>query len=156
MATREDNERTALDNYNSAAQFNATSLVVVVFGQFAILTLLESKAALLWTLPVQFLVGVYYLIIFLGCYFILNYLKFALFIEELGHPKYTGVHPLAELEKELIGDIEGRSPLVASLSRKRGSILKECNNLDVIACLVYVAVSVLILLAALRLPMLAN
>jgi hypothetical protein len=78
--------------------------VVVVFGQFAILTLLESRANALLTWQVPCLIGAYILILALGCYFILNYLMFAQFIEELR--QYHGVKPLATLEDHMTGKIK--------------------------------------------------
>lgn len=151
-------ETTALSNYNTAAQFNATSLIVVVFGQFAILTLVESKGNLLWagSWPVGFLVVTYWLIVILGCYFILNYLKFAMFIEELRDEKYIATHRLDVQEKNIVDAIRARSPLVAWLDSRRGSILSGFPYLDVIACVVYLVVSYFILDAALSLPILGH
>jgi hypothetical protein len=96
------------------------------------------------------------LILALGCYFVLNYLKFAMFIEELRDPKYTGTHPIDTLENGIIDAIKTRSPLAAGLDSGRGWILKHCPYLDVIACAVYVAVSYFILKAALWLPILRH
>jgi hypothetical protein len=153
-----EDEKNALSNYNTAAQFNATSLIVVVFGQFAILTLVESKGDFLWagSWPVGFLAVVYGLILVLGCYFILNYLKFAMLIEELRDEKYVLTHRLDVLEKGMVDAIRPRSPLVAWLDSRRGKVLRHCQYLDLTACAVYVLVSCLILLAALFLPTLGR
>ena len=144
-----EHHKTALGHYNSAAQFNATSLVVVVFGQFAILTLLESRATEWLTYPVWSLITVYLSIMVLGCYFILNYLMFAQFIEELR--KYDGVAPLETLEQHMISKIRDRWVGLSWLKSGRRSILKwPCLNL--IACVAYVIISVIVLWATMSLP----
>jgi len=140
---------TALGNYNSAAQFNATSMVVVIFGQFGILMLLEGKAAQLlvcvsWTCLIWLLIWVYACILFLGCYFILNYLMFAQFIEKLH--EYPGVKPLEKLENELAEKI-GKE----ALKDFRACVL-GIPYLGSSACVVYWVSSLLVLWAVLNLP----
>lgn len=129
----------ALGHYNSAAQFNARSLIVVVFGQFAILALLET-----W--PVLWLT--YLLIMPLGCYFILNYLMFAQFIEELR--KYDGTAKLTTLEKHMIDKIKDRWAGLSWLRSGRRSILK-CPGLNLIASAAYVIISAIVLWATMSL-----
>jgi uncharacterized membrane protein YdbT with pleckstrin-like domain len=134
----------ALRNYNTSAQFNATGLIVVVFGQFGILTLLESRAGELSTSPVISLIVAYSLILGLGCYFILNYLMFAQFIEKLR--EYPGVRPLEKLEKELVEKV-GKG----SLKNARAWFLRRpCLGSG--ACLLYLFISTLVLWGALNLP----
>jgi hypothetical protein len=123
----------ALGHYNSAAQFNARSLTVVIFGQFAILGLLET-----W--PVLWLT--YLLILPLGCYSILNYLMFAQFIEELR--AYDGTAKLTTLEKYMVDKIKDRWVGLSWLRSGRRLILR-CPRLDLVACVVYVIVSVIVL-----------
>jgi len=150
--------RIALSYYNSAAQFNATALVAVVFGQFTILTLLEGMGRLLrigfWpNIPIEFLIVVYVLILCLGCYFIVNYFMFARFIEKLR--ECSGTTSLTTLENRMINDIRAQLPLVAWLRDRRKSAF-GWQYLDVGACAVYVVVSCWILKAALWLPMLRH
>jgi hypothetical protein len=137
----------ALHNYNTAAQFNATGLIVVVFGQFGILTLLESRATELSTCPVRSLILAYSLIMGLGCYFILNYLMFAQFIEKLRG--YQGVQPLEQLEEELAEKV-GKG-----LLKKIRAWFLKLPCLGIGACLLYLFISVLVLCAALNLPRLS-
>jgi hypothetical protein len=144
-----EDHRTALGYYNSAAQFNATSLVAVVFGQFAVLTLLKSTSNLWLTPQVWGLVVVYAAIWLVGCYFIMNYLMFAQFIEELR--TYAGGAPLERLEKHMTDKIKNRWVGLECLKSKRGSVLKW-RGLNLIACAVYLIISVAALLASMYLP----
>jgi hypothetical protein len=145
----------ALNLYNSAAQFNATCFVAVIFGQFAILTLLKGVPDLLFTWQVLCLIGVYILILILGCYLILDYLMFAQFIEKLRG--FSGTAPLTILENDLTEKIERDSrwktiPGTKCLSltwfrNGRGSILQR-PGMNLIFCAAYLIVSVIVLLAA--------
>jgi hypothetical protein len=64
-----------LEVYNGAAQFNAISLVAVVFGQFSILAIVPTVRALWIAVPV--LLAVYFMILFAGSYFLSQYFVFA-------------------------------------------------------------------------------
>jgi hypothetical protein len=137
----------ALEIYNTAAQFNATSMVAVVFGQFVILTLLEGRARELLscpcrTWPIWFLIWVYGGILCLGCYFILNYLMFAQFIEKLR--SCPGVRSLEKLEDELLGEDR-------SLKDFRACVL-GIPHLGLITCILYAFLSIVVLWAVLNLP----
>lgn len=123
--------RTALRIYNEAAQYHATSLVAIVVGQFAILTMLQGRIAdvsvcLLrgqfsvqgW--PVIAFVVIYFLIVFLGCYFVQSFIMFAKFVERLR--EYEGVRPLESLERRLLRETGQGTSLrgLRSLTLRRG------------------------------------
>jgi hypothetical protein len=148
-----EDHRTAVGYYNSAAQFNATSLVAVVFGQFAILTLLKSTSSLPPTWQVAFLIFAYVSASFLGCYFIMNYLMFAQFIEELR--TYAGVAPLERLEDYMTDKIKDRWVGLSWLRGKRRSVLR-LRGLNLVACAGYVIISLIVLLASMYLPVPVN
>jgi hypothetical protein len=145
----------ALNLYNSAAQFNATCFVAVIFGQFAILTLLRDIPDLLFTWQVLCLIGVYILILILGCYLILDYLMFAQFIEELR--KYAEIARLTTLEEDLTNSIERKNRWITIPGTKclgltwfresRGSILRR-QGVNLVACTAYLIASIVVLLAA--------
>ena len=105
------------------------------------------------TCPVLSLITVYLLITVLGCYFILNYLMFAQFIEELR--KYDGVAPLETLEKHMTDKIKDRWVGLSWLRSGRRSILK-CPGLNLIACAAYLIISVIVLRASMYLPVPVN
>jgi hypothetical protein len=150
--------RVALGHYNRAATFNAAGLVAVVFGQFGVLTLLEGRGRLLRigcyvNLPIFALIFVYALILGLGCYFILNWLMFARFIEQLRI--CDGTRALTRLEDRMIDDIRTRLPLVTWLRSGRNSILR-LPLVDLGACVLYLFFSGVILKAVLWLPVLGH
>jgi cation transport ATPase len=64
-----------LEFYNGAAQFNAISLVAIVFGQFSILQIVPIVRAL-W-IAALVLAIVYLMILFAGSYFLSQYFVFA-------------------------------------------------------------------------------
>jgi hypothetical protein len=136
----------ALEIYNTAAQFNATSMIVVVFGQFGILTLLEGRATelLASTSWAWILIMAYVAILLLGCYFILNWLMFAQFIEKLR--EYLGVKPLEQLERELADKVGKRS----LKSARAWFLTLPCFGSGL--CLLYFGGSLLVLCATLNLP----
>jgi hypothetical protein len=150
--------RIALQHYNTAATFNAAGFVAVAFGQFGVLTLLEGKGRLLRigcyvNLPILTFIFVYALILLLGCYFIINWLMFARFIEQLR--KCDGTQALTALEDRMITDIKTRLPLVALLRNGRNAILGR-PLADIGACVLYLVLSMVILKAALWLPVVGH
>ena len=101
-----------------------------------------------------FLIGVYVLILLLGCYLIVNYFMFARFIEKLR--ECSGTAPLTTLEDRMIKDIRAQLPLVAWLRDSRKSTFKKSKYLDIAACAIYMAISLGVLKATLLLPFLGH
>jgi hypothetical protein len=117
------------------------------------LALLKSTSNLLSTPQIWCLIGVYALILSFGCYFIMNYLMFAQFIEELR--TYAGVAPFERLENYMTDKIKDRWVGLSWLRSKRRSVLK-LRGLNLIACAGYVFISLIVLVATVYLPVLVN
>ena len=142
-----------LDFYNGAAQYHATAMVAVVFGQFAVLTLLQGKGghwqpSWPWSWPlwstscwVWSFAVIYLLIVGLGWYSLHNYLMFAHLLELLrSDDNMKDITSLDEKLRKRIGQ-----PSEHWLRRSRGWLVTHGMLVEI----PYLLISLLAVVAAL-------
>jgi hypothetical protein len=146
MIYLEEKYRQLLDQYVQSGTPYATSLVAIIFGQFSVLTLLQSKGCplistmkIIW--PVWILIGIYGLIVSGGSYIGYNYLMFARFLEYMKSSCFLN---LKTLDYEMRRKVGGSKCLQ---NLREGLILKKWSAVG--GAVAYACFSILALVATL-------